>query len=339
MAREAGVSKSLVSLAVRGDHGVSADSRARILEVAARLGYRSNTWARSLARGRSQLIGVLLNDLHSGYHTDIVHGIEDAAAERGLGVVLSHGRRDGELLARRLEALCELGADGMIVVSGQIGTDALTRTAAERPVVVVGRPEDVPAVVAQVSNDDRLGARLAVQHLAALGHRRIAHLRASTRRASADRADSYEQTMRELGLDDAVHTFAIADLPTFISEVAAGGAGAATAVFAANDRLAAAVVGAAIDAGLRVPEQLSVVGYDNTDLARALRPALTSVDQPRLELGQRAMELLAERLASAAASDPASATTDTAPRVVIAPELVVRRSTAPLRAWTSADPG
>lgn len=322
VAKAAGVSKSLVSLAIRDSPGVSASTRAHILEVAQRLGYRSNAWARSLARGRSHLIGVLLNDLHSGYHTDIVNGVEDAAADAGFGVVLSHGRRDGDVLAERLEALAALGVEGVVIVSGQVRLDALTRAATGRPVVVVGRPDAVPDAVSQVSNDDRLGARLAVHHLAALGHRRIAHVASSRRRAALDRAESYAQTMRELGLAEWVRTVAPDEVARVAAGIAAREPDAPTAVFAANDRLAGTAVGAAFDAGVVVPAQLSVVGYDDTELARMLRPALTSVDQPRAAMGRRAMELLSELLGGGAAR-----------REVIEPTLVVRDSTGAIGPW------
>ncbi|WP_298941901.1 LacI family DNA-binding transcriptional regulator [uncultured Microbacterium sp.] len=317
VAAEAGVSKSLVSLAVRGDAGVRAETRARILDAADRLGYRSNPWARSLARGRSQTVGVLLDDLRSGYHTDVVHGVEDAAEANGMSVVIADGRRDRDVLRTRLERMLALGLDGVVIVSGQADADAIGDFARRVPLVVVGRPVGLPPGVGQVSNDDRTGMRLAVHHLVALGHRRIAHLSGSARPAAVARRDSYRTAMHELGLES--HAVVESDAVSLIARVADGAAGAPTAVCCANDRLAVDLIGRAFDAGVPVPRSLSVAGYDDIDLASTLRPTLTSVDQPRRDMGALALKQLTDMLAGHPARHE-----------VATPTLVVRESTAEL---------
>ncbi|GAA3651779.1 LacI family DNA-binding transcriptional regulator [Microbacterium marinilacus] len=324
VAREAGVSKSLVSLAIRGEAGVGEASRERILDAARRLGYRSNSWARSLARGRSQLVGVLVNDLRSGYYVDVVRGIEDAAQRADLRVVLGEGRRDPAITGARIAHLQQLGVDGLVVISGRVDPQTLAQAAALCPVVVVGRPPEVPVAAAQVSNDDRAGARLAIRHLVALGHRRIAHLTDSTRPAASDRRDAVLATLEEFGLGTRGRVVSADGAGRLAAAVAARDPDAPTAVFARNDRTAVRLLGAAIDAGLRVPEDLSLIGYDNTDVAGIVRPTLTSVDQPRLAMGELAMELLTELSAGAAPR-----------REVVRPELVVRASTAPAPGWSS----
>lgn len=316
VAREAGVSKSLVSLAVRGDPGVSSQTREHILRVAASVGYRSNAWARSLVKGRSQLIGVLLTDLQNAYHTDIVNGVEDAAADAGFDVVLGHGRRDRRVLVARLGQLLELGVDGVVVISAHLEADRLAEVSGRVPLVVVGRPRSVPDGAGWVSNDDELGARLAIEHLARLGHSRIAHLSGSSRPAALVRRDSYAQAMDELGLGSAA-VFDATEVERLVAVVADGAADAPTAVFAGNDRHAAALLTAALDAGLRVPDDLAIVGYDNTELAAVVRPGLTSVDQPRRAMGRAAMAQLTGMLAGEAA----------ARHEVMQPSLVVRAST------------
>lgn len=285
VARVAGVSKSLVSLAIRGDAGVSSESRARILKVADELGYRSNRWARSLVRGRSQLVGVLLTDLKSAYHTDVVVGVEDAAAERTLEVVISHGRRDSATLAARLDSLVRLGVDALVVVSAHAPMSALAAAAEAVPTVVVGRPRRLPATVSRVCNDDEAGARLAVEHLLARGHDRIGYLQSSDSAAALARRDAYRSAVEEAGLP-----VTVLDEPDDLARPAGADL---TAVFASNDRGAAAVLGWAYDAGRRVPDDLAVVGYDDTDLAVTLRPTLTSIAQPRLDMGRRALEIVA----------------------------------------------
>ena len=315
VASEAGVSKSLVSLAVRGDPGVRSETRARILDAADRLGYRSNPWARSLVRGRSQMIGVLVDDLRSGYHTDVVHGVEDAADANGLAVVIGDARRERNILRARLESMVSLGIDGAVIVSGRGDTEALSAFAGRLALVVVGRPVGIARAVGQVSNDDRSGARLAVHHLAAFGHRRIAHVRGSTRPASRAREESYQATMRELGLEEHVR---IRDPEELLRELVAGAPDAPTAVFCSNDRIAIDLIGRAIDAGLNVPSDLSVAGYDNIEISSWLRPSLTSVDQPRRAMGELALRQLLEIIEGGPSRHD-----------VVAPSLVVRESTMP----------
>lgn len=282
VARAASVSKSLVSAALRGERGVSAASRSRILAAADELGYRSNGWAQRLVSGRSSLVGVLLTDLRNAYQTDIVNGIEDAAAAAGFDVVLSHGRRDRELLRERLAGLTALGVDAVIAVTGHLDADDLAALADRVPMVVVGRPASVPDAAGWIRNDDETGARLAVAHLQERGHDRIAYVHGSSRPASIARRDAYRALVTEAREYD-VHDDGIARL---LDAVAAGGP---TAAFAANDRIAAQIVAEAVDRGIRLPHDLAVVGYDNTELADLVRPGLTSVDQPRGEMGAAAM--------------------------------------------------
>lgn len=282
VARAASVSKSLVSAALRGERGVSAASRSRILAAADELGYRSNGWAQRLVSGRSSLVGVLLTDLRNAYQTDIVNGIEDAAAAAGFDVVLSHGRRDRELLRERLAGLTALGVDAVIAATGHLDADDLAALADRVPMVVVGRPASVPDAAGWIRNDDETGARLAVAHLQERGHDRIAYVHGSSRPASIARRDAYRALVTEAREYD-VHDDGIARL---LDAVAAGGP---TAAFAANDRIAAQIVAEAVDRGIRLPHDLAVVGYDNTELADLVRPGLTSVDQPRGEMGAAAM--------------------------------------------------
>ncbi|WP_105565331.1 LacI family DNA-binding transcriptional regulator [Microbacterium halophytorum] len=308
VAHAAGVSKSLVSAALRGESGVSGASRERILAAAEELGYRSNGWAQRLVSGRSDLVGVLLTDLRNAYQTEIVNGIEDAAAAAGFDVVLSHGRRDRDLLRTRLAGLIALGVDAVIAVTGHLDADDLSAAAGRIPIVVVGRPSSVPDAAGWVRNDDETGAGLAVAHLHERGHARIAYVHGSSRPASIARRDAYralvpeprEYDVREGGID------------LLLEEASSGGL---TAAFAANDRIAAQVVADATDRGIRVPQDLAVVGYDNTELADLVRPGLTSVDQPRSAMGAAAMS---QALALLEGGAPA--------REVASPALVVRGS-------------
>ncbi|GHC90465.1 transcriptional regulator [Nocardiopsis terrae] len=319
VAAAAGVSKSLVSLALRGEHGVSEATSARILAAAERLGYRSNMLARGLVQGRTMLLGVLLTDLANPYHTEVVSGVEESAEERGFTVLLAHGRRDRSRLTRQLDALLQLNVDGVVVVSSWLEPEVLAAAARRVPVVMVGRPEAFAPGVDTVANDDRAGAEAAVRHLADLGHERIAHLAGTGRPASRARAAGYRETMRALGLAGRTAVHGVGDPVRGRDRAAAALLGEGhTAVFAVNDLAALAVLDRAHEAGRAAPGGVSVVGYDNTSLAETVRPRLTSVDQPRLVMGRLATGLLLERMGGRTGER----------HEVLTPSLVVRGSTA-----------
>lgn len=323
VARAAGVSKSLVSLALSNKPGVSEASRQKIEAAAARIGYTSNTWARSLVRGRTRLIGVVTTDVSSSYNADVVVGIEDEAIAEDYEVLLTHGRRDPQHLARGVERMLQLGVDGMIIVSSRVPSDVLAAAAKRRPVVVVGRPAEPGDLVDVIHNDDELGGRLAVEHLHAVGHRRIGFIATSNQAAVRARGAAYEATLRELEVDYRWSWPAAQQQdPDFARRVVASmaeSAEAPSALFISTDGTAVRLMGAALDRGLRVPEDLALVGYNNSTLAAAVRPGLTSVHQPRSAMGQRAMQYLLERLDGRTAQR----------RHVMRPELVVRASSMP----------
>lgn len=320
VARAAGVSKSAVSLAVRNQKGLSEATRQHILSVAQELGYRSNVWARSLVQGRSGLVGVLLQDLGNSYHRDVTAGVEDAAAEQDLRLVIGHGRRDAAKLRTELDSLLALGVEGVVIVSSWLPPQALEEIARRVPLVVAGRLPELVSGVDSVANHDEIGARLAVEHLTELGHERIIHLTGSARPAAMHRQATFREVMREHvpGIEPRVEgpqrvDAAVRHVIFQLREEKAP----PTAVFTQNDRVAADLVGACLDAGVSIPGQLSVVGYDNSSICRMLRPQLTSVDQPRQQMGRMALEMLSQRLAGRSE--------DLHER--LSPQLVVRSST------------
>jgi DNA-binding LacI/PurR family transcriptional regulator len=291
VAAAAGVSKSLVSLALRGDPGVSAATRERIVAVADRLGYRPSLSARALKQGRSMLLGAVISSLDNPYHTEIVASVEDAAEAAGLSVVLAHGSRGRGRLGDRVDQLLDLGVDGLVVVSSWVAEPVLVAAARRAPVVVVGRTAEPVAGIDSVNNDDERGAGLVVDHLRAQGHERIVHVNGSRRPAGLARRRGYEDAMRAAGLGGEARV--VGPEPAALAGLLDDGT---TAVFARNDVEACDVLDHALDAGRSVPADLAVVGYDDTMLARRARPRLTSVQQQREVMGSRAVALLTERL-------------------------------------------
>ena len=323
VANAAGVSKSLVSLALGGKPGVKDETRDRIIDVARDLGYRRNHWASSLVGAPTQTIGVALTELSNAYHTDVAMSVEEQAEQDGYGIVLVHGRRDMQRLEAQLERLVALRVDGIVLVGSWARGDYLHTVAERVPIVVVGRlPAEVTAIDT-VRNDDELGAQLATEHLQGLGHRRILHVARSDRPSSIGRRAGYEAAMHHAGL--AAHTRVIGPehwedrWKQVQAEIIAGATNAPTAVFASNDHIAHHVLVSALDAGLRIPEDLAVIGYDNSTLSTATRPGLSSIDQPREAIGKRAWQLLTEKIAGTSAGHQ---------HVIETPALLVRGSTS-----------
>lgn len=321
VAREADVSRALVSLVLRGSHKVSDARRARVLAAADALGYRPNAMARGLASRRGTTVGVLVNDLHNPFFADIVDGVEELADAEGVRLLLGHGGR----LARELsvlDTLLEYRPAGLLLLSPDATSAAIAEHVNDTPVVVVGRPVR-RAGMDTVVNDEAHGARLAVEHLARLGHRRIAHVAGGRRAAgAAQRARGYGAAMRALGLADGLRV-----VPGGFTEedgVAAANrllreAELPSAVFAANDLVAVGMLAVLDDHGVHVPRDVSLVGYDNSGLAHIRHVDLTTVNQPRYDMGTLALATLLERVRGLRSGSVRHRTT---------PTLVVRSSTA-----------
>jgi DNA-binding LacI/PurR family transcriptional regulator len=321
VATAAGVSRALVSLVMRDSPQVSPHRRERVMAAATELGYRPNAMARGLASRRTNTIGVLLNDLHNPFFAEIAAGIEQVASSADYRVIISTGGRRPARERAMVSALLEHRPDGLILVSPRMRSADVLTAAAEAQVVLVGRrvrAGDLDVVI----NDEDHGARLVLEHLVGLGHERIVHVDGGKGAGAGARRTAYAQAMRAFGLER--HA---AILPGDFTEEA--GVRAAerllaagdlpTAVFAANDLVAAGLLDRLEVAGVGVPGDVSIVGYDNTFLAALHHMSLTSVNQPRPEIGRLAVELLLERLDGRREPEVR----------LIRPTLVVRRTCGP----------
>jgi DNA-binding LacI/PurR family transcriptional regulator len=321
VARAAGVSRALVSLVMRDSPKVSARSRSAVVAAAERLGYRPNLMARSLAQRRTMTVGVILNDLHNPFFAEVADGILQAADESDYSILFSSGRVRPAAEANALEAFLELRLDGIILVGSRLPRAAIEERAATVPLVSVGRRLR-SSVVDSINNHEQEGARLAVDHLVGLGHEQIVHIDGGRGAGSAPRRSGYRRAMRAHGLDARIRVVG-GDL-TELSGVRAvralvRSATMPTALFAANDFSAAGALDGLGAAGLRVPEDVSVVGYDNTGLSAMHHIGLTTIDQPRSTMGREAFQALLERIRGSRS---------TVRDQFVAPTLVVRRTTA-----------
>ncbi|WP_458249435.1 LacI family DNA-binding transcriptional regulator [Streptomyces sp. MAI_2237] len=297
VAVQAGVSKSLVSLVLRGSEQVRPEKREAVLRAVRELGYRPNAAARSLSEQRTRTVGVLLDDLRNPWFVELLDGLNSLLHAAGLHMLLADARLNRRTGQDLTGPFLDLGVDGLVVVGTLPDLAALGAVAERIPVVVAGAREAAPAGVDVVAGDDELGARLVTEHLIGLGHRRIAHI-AGYGAVGELRRRSFEAAMREHGLAD----LAMVE-PSDMTEE--GGyrttvrllsrPGRPTAVFAVNDIASVGALSAAEELGLRVPHDVSVVGYDNTSISRLRHVWLTTVDGVGHEVGRRAARCLLDR--------------------------------------------
>ncbi len=324
VATQAGVSRTLVSFILDGKPGASEETRQRVLTVAEEIGYRPDSAARLLARGRSRTLGVLM-DVRQLFEAELVTEIYPAAERLGHDVLLSANLPDRDE-AVSIEALLSHRCGSLILLGPSSEAASLRTLAARAPVVVVGRrmASTSPATrLATVRTDDARGIRDAVAYLVDLGHRAIHHVDGGADTGSADRREAYRMAMRTHGLGE--YTTVIPGA----HDEAAGAAAARvilrsttppTAVLAGNDRCALGLLDGLSRAGVDVPGDISLIGYDDSHLSDNPRIDLTTVHQDAAELAQHAV-----RLAVAMLQDDVQIGED----VVLEPHLVIRGTTAP----------
>jgi DNA-binding LacI/PurR family transcriptional regulator len=319
VAARAGVSAGLVSLVLRRQPGPSEQTRGRVLDAARELGYRADRTASLLARRRSQHLGVVM-DVRNTFHAELVADIDAAATQRGYDLVLSAltPTRDERTAT---EILLDFRCEGLILIGPEDREGWLSALGQELPVVAIGRRLRSASVDVVRAADD-LGVAEAVAHLASLGHRDIAFVDGGRGTIAADRRRGYRQAMRRHGLAERVRV--IPGDHTEEAGVRAAPAlldGPTTAVIASNDRCAVGLLDRLARLGVSVPGSMSVVGYDDSMLARLGHVDLTTVSQDAPRQADEAVTLLAERLDDGRAG----------PReVVLPPRLVLRSTTAPV---------
>lgn len=327
VAKRAGTSVSTVSRVLTGQGPVAEQTRERILEAIRLLAYQPNALAQALVQKRTGTIGVIIPDVANPFYAEVLRGMGDVATVHGFHLLLVNADLSFNKEAEGISILREKQVDGIIYASGMI-------TAAHREMFTrFGRPVvfaatyDPEGSFAAVLVDSRRGARLALEHLADHGHRRIAVI-------NGPLGDEVTGLPRWLGYQDGAQSRGIRLLQDLTVEGdyrLDSGYWAMdrimnckelpTAVVAASDLMAIGAMNAIMDRGLKVPEDISVVGFDNIWMAGVIRPALTTVAQPMYNIGARAVALVAQAIA-----DQGKAVTDW-----IQPHLEIRNSAAPPR--------
>lgn len=331
VARAAGVSKSTVSNVIRGADGVADETRERVLAAATRVGYRPNALARNLVRRRTTTVGIVVGDFSNPIYSELAKLAEVGLAGAGLATMICNTDGHPARELEKLEMLLEHRVAGILMLqfSGERATLQRLRASGTSVVILSQWVEDADSV----GLDERRGADLAVSHLVGLGHRRVAYLSSELVEPPTDsaRLAGYEDALRREGiaydaslvvrLGHPAYLRSDRDLRRTLGELFALD-DPATAVFASNDLLAVDVLETVEELGLAVPRDVSLVGFDDIQMAGLSRIALTTVAQPCEELARLGIELLLQRIDGAHGP----------PREIrLEPSLVVRGSTAPPR--------
>jgi LacI family transcriptional regulator len=327
VARVAGVHPATVSRALNEDTRalVNQETARRVLKAAEELGYRPNPIARGLKTNRSYTIGVLIPDLTNPLFPPILRGIEDRLETAGYTPLIANTDNDPERELLDSETMRARQVDGIIAATARRDHrlhDALLE--AGTPLVLVNRrQEELP--VSSATADDRMGMRLSVEHLLSLGHTRIAHLAGPLDYSTGlERWESFQATMRAAGLEPDPELVLVAEAFTedegarLCRELMAD-EHEFTAIAAANDLLALGCYDVFAETGVRCPEEISVVGFNDMPFAARFQPPLTTIHIPHYDIGRGAAELMLERLRDA--NSPLR-------EIRLEPSLVVRDSTA-----------
>ncbi len=326
VARFASVSVASASRALNDHSGVTPAMRTRVLDAVAALNYVPHLGARSLSTKRSNTIGVVLPDLFGEFFSEIIRGIDYAAHRRGLQLLLSNMHGSAQETAAALRAM-RGRVDGLLVMSPQLDADFLSHNLPKGLPTVVMNGRIDGALHASIAIDNRAGAHAAVAHLVAQGCKTIAHLAGPEGNADADeRAAGFREAVTEM-LDDGEPLIIGGDF----SEDAGIAAGEQLAaqhrsvdgVFSANDIMAIGCMTALIEAGVKVPGDVAMIGFDDVPIARYVTPALSTMRVHIAKLGERALDRLIETIEAVETDDALDAVAE-----FLTPELVVRASSA-----------
>jgi LacI family transcriptional regulator len=327
VARHAGVSTAVVSRVLRNAYGVSVAMQERVRAAMAELDYRPHAAARGM-RGRTYTIGVLLDNIRNTFFADILDGIRDQLHDSDYTVLIGAAGFGADNQARTVRAMVDRQMDGLILIAPGTPRSEVLAMAATTPTVVIGH-HDSAEVHDSVVDADGVGAGLVVDHLVSLGHRRIALVASPGTRASLWKrtpeivlTDGYLEAMERHGLSSQGHVFhaAYSDDGGYKAGMQLlTGPERPTAVMTGADVAALGVYRAAHELGLAVPDDLSLVGYNDTALAALTPVQLTSVDQAGHTMGSTAAKMLIERV---------EGHRDRAMQTTMTPRLVVRRSTS-----------
>jgi DNA-binding LacI/PurR family transcriptional regulator len=334
IARLAQVSHSTVSRALNNSPRVNPETIERIKRIAEESGYRASAVARSLATRRTRTVGVVVTTIADLFAAGVVAGIEEVASDHGYSVFLANSNADPEREIRVVRSLEERRVDGIIVTASRVGALHVPALSLMRVPIVLLNNQHPSEFVHSVMIENTAATSAATRRLIELGHRRIAYI--------GDRNGSASDTERFAGYRQAIESAGLSFQPELVVHgdgTPEGGMEAMgrlldggrppTAILAYDDMTALGVVRKILDSGLRIPADISVIGFDDLSIARYLEPPLTTVRQPMAEMGRLAMRAMLELLGGSTKSHT----------IRVPGELVVRASIGPPRECGAAAPG
>ncbi|HEX3048721.1 MAG TPA: LacI family DNA-binding transcriptional regulator [Bacillota bacterium] len=323
IAKEAGVAPSVVSRALNNKYGVKESTKELIQKIAQRMDYHPNAAARSLVTRKTDTIGIMMADLSEPYYSQIIKGMEYVASLEGYTLLFSNSYESVEHNRVMQKMVLAGRVDGLVIVGSNIQEKhfPLILLGQEIPFTLIERNLPDPRINC-IWLDNVYGAYLVVKYLVEKGHRKIAHITGNTNyQVALDRIEGYQNALKEVGIPFSEELMVPGN---FISQ---GGYEAmkellrrrprCTAVFAASDSMAYAALQAISEAGLKVPDDIAVVGFDDLEFSGFTNPPLTTIRQPRYEMGQKSMEVLVEILRG---------DEENGQKICLTPELVIRKS-------------
>ena len=308
VARESGVNISTVSRALNNGYGVNNETRRHVMEVANRLKYRTNQVARGLVTGQSHTIGLIVSDIRNPFFAEVARGAEDAAYCAGHDLVLCNSDLKAKKQMGYFDSLLAKRVDGILMNSvaelSRAQQDQLG--AAGVPIVLLNRSSDYRRF-SSVLGDNLHGGEIAGNYLIDLGHTKVGHITGRRTHGNlADRAKGFLKAFHDRGLPEPEVIYG--------ENTFAGGYESAkrllgpdrkiTAIFAGNDVLAFGCIRTAIEKGIRIPDELSIIGFDNVEISQITSPPLTTVNQPKYEIGKAAIEMLLNMMAKDSIREP-----------------------------------
>ncbi|MGM7723811.1 LacI family DNA-binding transcriptional regulator [Metabacillus sp. Hm71] len=324
IAREAGVSATTVSKVINNKGRISEKTKNKIMQIIEEFHYQPNVLASAMKGKSTYTIALLIPDAANPIYAQYLKYIEEYGQELGFSVVMCSTGSDPEKEARHITLLKQKHVDGIIIASIFKNEPVLKQLIEEElPIVFVNfqRPE-LP--VGSISGDDFLGGYMATDHLLSLGHRRIAIIAEDATISGEERIKGYKKALENAGIEVDENLIITINEPTIEgAEVHAkellNNAQRPTAIFGCNDILAIGSMLAAKGLGIRIPDELSIIGFDNTIMCKIVEPQLSSVNIPINEMGKQAMELLAQQI---------NKKNNMKQRTSLLPELIIRHSTA-----------
>ena len=330
VAREANVSIATVSKVINNNGRISEKTRRKVREVMERLNYHPNMMASALMGKQTKTIGLLIPDLANPFFSELARSIEDRGHELGYNLVICSTDYQIDKENKYLSLLKQKGIDGFILASGFENLDKVEELMQEDiPVASVAR--DFPMFsINTVAIDDFMGGYLAASHLIKLGHKNIGIIALDVW-SNRERFRGFKQALEENNLEFTPDfefiqkSNNLLEAGKFMTHKYLSGSKPPTAIFACNDLLAAGVIQAAKEMGMNVPEQLSVVGFDNTIIATIVEPTLTTIAQPIQSMGKEVMDLMVSMIEGEIKEKR---------RITLLPTLVERKSTVKLKSST-----